>query len=159
MSAPSFTSFPPSFSSFPDLEPGPSSRPNPPPPDKEKNRKERKKHRKGDDKRTDGDRNEWKHKRPQRSEHDERRGPEHKSGSRSRRNEYGGSGDERRKLKEDIRQRADGVERPSAKEGLVYFTDRKGDPLNVQYGGLNSKDVPRYHLAGRECVNIQSSDN
>ena len=56
MSAPSFTSFPPSFSSFPDLEPGPSSRPNPPPPDKEESRKERKKHRKGEAKRTDGDR-------------------------------------------------------------------------------------------------------
>ena len=31
---------------------------------------------------------------------------------------------------------------------LAFFSDRKGDPLNAQYGGIYSKEVPRYHLVG-----------
>ncbi|KIY45744.1 hypothetical protein FISHEDRAFT_76294 [Fistulina hepatica ATCC 64428] len=27
-----------------------------------------------------------------------------------------------------------------------YYSDRKGDPLNVTYGGIHGGDVPRYHL-------------
>lgn len=32
---------------------------------------------------------------------------------------------------------------------LVFFSDKKGDPLSVQYGGINSREVPKYHLVGR----------
>lgn len=45
--------------------------------------------------------------------------------------------DERLKAEED-RKRTD--EKP------VYFSDRKGDNLNVRYGGLHAGDVPKYRL-------------
>lgn len=44
--------------------------------------------------------------------------------------------DERLKAEED-RKRA---------EKSVYFSDRKGDSLNVRYGGLHAGDVPKYRL-------------
>ncbi|KAG9222676.1 hypothetical protein CCMSSC00406_0004590 [Pleurotus cornucopiae] len=31
----------------------------------------------------------------------------------------------------------------------VYYSDPKGDPLNVLYGGLHAGDVPKHHLVGR----------
>lgn len=31
---------------------------------------------------------------------------------------------------------------------FAYY-DRKGDPLNVRYGGLHPRDVPKYHVVGR----------
>lgn len=45
--------------------------------------------------------------------------------------------DERLKAEED-RKRTD--EKP------LYFSDRKGDNLNVRYGGLHAGDVPKYRL-------------
>jgi hypothetical protein len=30
----------------------------------------------------------------------------------------------------------------------VFYTDRKGDRLNVRYGGLHTADVPKYRLVG-----------
>ncbi|RPD81960.1 DUF1740-domain-containing protein [Lentinus tigrinus ALCF2SS1-7] len=64
--------------------------------------------------------------------------------------------DERRKLEEDRRFKEEDAVRPSAKEGLVYFTDRKGDPLNVRYGGLHAGDVPKYRLVdwGRKVLGL-----
>ncbi|KAJ6519696.1 NRDE-2, necessary for RNA interference-domain-containing protein [Mycena sanguinolenta] len=32
----------------------------------------------------------------------------------------------------------------------LYYSDRKGDPLNIQYGGINSRDVPKYRTG--KCV-------
>ncbi|KAF8973700.1 NRDE-2, necessary for RNA interference-domain-containing protein [Flammula alnicola] len=29
-----------------------------------------------------------------------------------------------------------------------FYSDRKGDPMNIQYGGLHSGDIPKYHLVG-----------
>ncbi|KAJ7275169.1 NRDE-2, necessary for RNA interference-domain-containing protein [Mycena haematopus] len=31
-----------------------------------------------------------------------------------------------------------------------YYSDRKGDPLNIQYGGINSRDVPKYRTG--KCI-------
>lgn len=47
--------------------------------------------------------------------------------------------DERLKAEED-RQRKD--------VSAVFYTDRKGDRLNVRYGGLHAGDVPKYRLVG-----------
>ncbi|KAI9512862.1 DUF1740-domain-containing protein [Russula earlei] len=30
----------------------------------------------------------------------------------------------------------------------VFFSDKKGDPLSMQYGGIDSRDIPKYHLVG-----------
>ena len=65
----------------------------------------------------------------------------------------------RRKLEEDRRLRTEDAVRPSAKEGLVYFTDRKGDPLNVRYGGLYAGDVPKYRLVDCKWPMAPVSDN
>ena len=51
------------------------------------------------------------------------------------------------------------MEKPSAKEGLVYFTDRRGDPLNVLYGGLYAGDIPKHRLVGGESSLVCYSDN
>jgi hypothetical protein len=106
MSTPSFSSFPPSFASFSDLDPGPS-RCSPEHSNSAKDRKAGVK-----DKRT-------KHKR-----------------KRSDSDGYGEA-----KTKKDHVEIADLP--PSA------FSDRKGDPLNIRYGGLHTRDIPKYHIVGR----------
>ncbi|KAJ7225643.1 NRDE-2, necessary for RNA interference-domain-containing protein [Mycena pura] len=37
----------------------------------------------------------------------------------------------------------------------LFFSDRKGDPLNVQYGGLNTREVPKYY-GGRFILGLPS---
>ncbi|KAI0375320.1 DUF1740-domain-containing protein [Pilatotrama ljubarskyi] len=143
MAAPSFSSFP-SFTTFPDLDPGPSTRKSTPAEDKEKDKKHRKKNGRDDDQDSDGERTKRKHKHDKhsrREDEDDRDRHRHKS--------YGRSDDERRKAEEDRRYTHDDSEVSSLREGadrLLYFTDRKGDPLNVRYGGLHAGDVPKYKL-------------
>ncbi|KAJ6604525.1 NRDE-2, necessary for RNA interference-domain-containing protein [Mycena vulgaris] len=38
----------------------------------------------------------------------------------------------------------------------LFYSDRKGDPLNIQYGGLHSRDVPKYH-SGRSILGLPPS--
>ncbi|KAJ7103657.1 NRDE-2, necessary for RNA interference-domain-containing protein [Mycena belliarum] len=38
----------------------------------------------------------------------------------------------------------------------LYYSDRKGDPLNITYGGLHSRDVPKYH-SSRSVLGLPSS--
>ena len=53
--------------------------------------------------------------------------------------------DERIKAEEDSARRAgqQDVSQP------VFFSDKRGDPSSIQYGGIYSKDIPKYHLVGR----------
>ena len=87
------SSFPPSFSSFPDLysppEPGPSSS--------------------------------TKH--------------EHKSKSKKQ-----------RRAKEDQNEKQQNLTK--VEFNRFFYSDRKGDLLNIQYGGLHAGDVPKYRLVG-----------
>ncbi|TFK87990.1 DUF1740-domain-containing protein [Polyporus arcularius HHB13444] len=170
MSAPSFSSFPPTFSSFPDLDPGPSTRPASSTRDdkdrsKEKERKHRKKSQRGEDEERDSDgERKKKHKRERHREREDSTGARRRSQSRSQSrarhdrhdHQYAPIDDERRKLEEDRRYRDEETVRPSAKEGLVYYTDRKGDPLNVRFDGLYAGDVPRYRLVdwGRKVLGL-----
>lgn len=41
---------------------------------------------------------------------------------------------------------------PSASDSATrfFYSDRKGDKLNVKYGGLHAGDIPKYRLVGRE---------
>jgi len=32
----------------------------------------------------------------------------------------------------------------------MFYSDRKGDRYNIEYGGLYAGDVPRYHLVNRK---------
>lgn len=162
MSAPSFSSFPPSFASFPDIDPGPSTRPDSRQgkvKEKEQGRKHDRKSRREDDRASDGEQKRKKRKHERHREREGSKGVRHRSRSRSRtrHDQYGGDDDERAKLEEDRRQRLE--ERPSGKEGLVYFTDRKGDPLNVRYGGLYAGDVPKYRLVDCKWCIVLVSDN
>lgn len=144
MSAPSFSSFPPAFASFPDLDPGPSKRSSTPsehPPDIKKREKRRRD-------RDDKDRKEKKHRREK-----HRDSPDRHSSRQHTHIAYAGLDDERAKAKEDSSIRAEkSYVSSSDREQLPYYTDRKGDPLNVQYGGLHAGSVPRYHLVSGESV-------
>ena len=120
MAAPSFSSFPPSFNSFPDLdsEPGPS---------KSAQREGRSR---------DNKERKDKHKRRRKS----REGSQHK---------HRGSEEDRIFKEDEVQQ-----DRLRDTEFLggrpLYYSDRKGDILNIKYGGLYSGDIPRYHLVARE---------
>ncbi|KAF5385316.1 hypothetical protein D9615_001411 [Tricholomella constricta] len=124
MSAPSLSSFPPSFSSFPDLEPVPSTRPSDRP---KTNKSSRDKERHDKKKRSSDNSREKKHK-------------------RRRRKDDGyfddlTMGDETLNAKENLEH---------AKESSrLYYSDRKGDPYNIQYGGLHAGDVPKYYIVDR----------
>ncbi|KAH9847402.1 DUF1740-domain-containing protein [Lenzites betulinus] len=162
MSAPSFSSFP-AFNTFPDLDPGPSTRTPTPAGDKDGSRgKKRHKKSKRDDvgKDSDADRKKKKHKhdKHRRDDRAEDRGQHRKHRSRSPRGHkgYGGSDDERRKVEEDRHHDDPDFEVASVRERLVYYTDRKGDVLNVRYGGLHAGDVPKYRLvdSGRKVLGL-----
>jgi hypothetical protein len=127
-------SAPPSFASFPDLDIGPSNPPNVP---------RNIGHRKGDkkhEKKRDHDKGK-KRKRPYDIDVenvDERHQVWHQN-----------SDDERLKAEED---RQSGHATTTGRSGspLLFYTDRKGDPMNVRYGGLHAGDVSKYHLVDRE---------
>jgi hypothetical protein len=126
MSAPSFNSFPLSFSSFPELNPERQSKPS---------EVESGSRSSGNSKRSkDGE--------SERRRHKHRRKP--RSSSRSRHVEN---------------QSPDVVSAPERDEVQhIYYSDRKGDFLNIQYGGLHAGDVPKYHLAGG-TLRLPISDN
>ena len=90
--AATMSSFPPSFSSFPDLysppEPGPSSTKR-----------------------------------------------EHKSKSKKQ-----------RRVKDDQNEKQQNLTK--VEFNRFFYSDRKGDLLNIQYGGLHAGDIPKYRLVG-----------
>jgi hypothetical protein len=126
---------PPSFSSFPDLEgssgQGPETAPvsaqQGDPRDKEKgsDRKKRKRDRRD------------KHSNPARTPSRER--------GRGKQDDGYIFDDERKKAEEDSARR---TRQPDVSQ-QAFFSDKKGDHLSVQYGGIYSRDVPKYHLVGR----------
>jgi hypothetical protein len=138
---PSFSSFPPSFSSFPDLGGGSRKDTKAIAPsahtvqqrdfkleDKQNDRKKRKRDR-----------------RDKSSNLGRIPSSERASASRDSQ-DYGQAfhNDERIKAEEDSARRAgqQDVSQP------VFFSDKKGDPLSIQYGGTYSRDIPKYHLVG-----------
>ena len=128
MSAPSFSSFPPSFGSFPDPagEAGPSTA------------------RHGKDKRKTKDRKDKKDKKDR---------DRHKHRDREHKHDKSRSGSETHgaKINEDHDDRVE-HDLPASGSRPLFYSDRKGDLLNVKYGGLHSGDVPRYRPVGRELL-------
>ncbi|KAK7468762.1 hypothetical protein VKT23_003263 [Stygiomarasmius scandens] len=104
MTTPSFSSFPTSFSSFPDLDAGQS--------EPEKKKESSKKHR------HESKRDKSKHK-------DKGKDKEHKEKKRDHR----------------VEEEAQDV----YSSQRFFYSDRKGDPLNVEYGKLHRGDIPRYN--------------
>lgn len=164
MSAPSFSSFP-AFNTFPDLDPGPSTRTSTSKEDKRKDDdKRRHKKSKRDDGglESDGDRKKKKHKHDKHRREDRaevRDKYKRRSRSPARHTGYGGSDDERGKEVEDRKHRRGEPQVSDVKQGLVYFTDRKGDLLNVRYGGLHAGDIPKHRLVDSEYKTPPRSDN
>ena len=132
---PSFSSFPPSFSSYPDLggsvrkEQETESLITAPAQRRDSKLKDR------------GDRK--KRRRDKRSGLDQIPSHERRNGSLD---PQGNFDDERLKSEEDVARRTgqQDVSPPT------FFSDKKGDPLSMQYGGNYSRDIPKYHLLGRE---------
>ncbi|KAH9175483.1 DUF1740-domain-containing protein [Lactarius sanguifluus] len=135
---PSFSSFPPSFGSFPDIEDSsardkeassaPSQRKGLREKDEVSDRKKRKRDKR--DKRAN---------QSQTSSHERGR-----SGQNLKADGYV-LDDERMKAEEESLSR---MAKQQDVSQLAFFSDRKGDPLSVQYGGIYSKEVPKYHLVG-----------
>lgn len=151
MVASSFASFPSSFSSFPDLDAGPSSRQ----PQQGQDRDHKKRHKKRDT--SDLDSKERKRKR---GKHEHGSVVTDDVGRSRKRSEhggrYGGSDDERLKAEEDSLSKNKSREYHesdlSYESAPLYITDRKGDPLILRYGSLHSGDIPRHHIVGCEYI-------
>lgn len=152
MSTPSFSSFPPSFASFPDLDPGPSKNTL----DRtrnessildtrEKDRKAKKdKNRRGSKKLTDESRKDRKHKT---AKHD-------LEPVLPRQHGYTWKGvsipdDEKIKAEEDRRLVQSEIQESQWDSRPVFFSDRKGDQLNVTYGGIHAGNIPKYHIVNQ----------
>lgn len=142
MSAPSFSSFPPSFGSFPDLE--------------------KREDKKGSDKlsRKDGESREekpTKNKQPHgdRNKRSHRRGRDNKKIRDGDKRKDGKSirserDDEQVKREEDRHARL-GATYDVGTPGL-FMVDKTGDPMNIVYGGIHGGEIPRYRRVGCEFV-------
>jgi hypothetical protein len=121
----------PSFASFPDLDIGPSSPPNVP--GCSRPRKESKKHSKKKD------------------EHKEKKRKRHSHFDVGESNFEERLDDERLKAEEDRnRQDVHVTSTENAGSLLLFYSDGKGDPLNIRYGGLHAGDIPKHYLVDRE---------
>ncbi|CAA7259932.1 unnamed protein product [Cyclocybe aegerita] len=128
---PSFLSFPPSFSSFPNLEElaGPSQGDSSSKHEHEK-RKKKKDHSSSKE-----------HPSRHKKDSDRKREKEHRKYKHTKDGEYRKRDEERH---EEAYRRDTGA---SLRDG--FYSDRRGDPLNIQFGGLHAGDIPKYHIVGR----------
>lgn len=133
---PSFSSFPPSFSSFPDLGgssgKGQETECSITVPAQRRDSKDRDK---------EGDRK--KERRDKRSGLDQISSRKRRNGSRDPQGNVRAFDDEKLKAEEDVARRTRRQDQPT------FFSDKKGDPMSMQYGGNYSRDIPKYHLFGR----------
>ncbi|KAG2056941.1 hypothetical protein BDR06DRAFT_1038090 [Suillus hirtellus] len=151
MSTPSFSSFPPSFASFPDLDPGPSrntldrTRNENSTDAREKDSMVKKDNsRRGSKKLADKSRKDKKHKT---AKHDLEPVLPRQHG-----HTWKGVGipdDEKIKAEEDRRLAESDTQESQWDSRPVFFSDRKGDQLNVTYGGIHAGNIPKYHIVNR----------
>lgn len=151
MSTPSFSSFPPSFASFPDLDPGPSrdtldrTRNENSTDVREKDRSVKKdKNRRGSKKLRDESRKDKKHKT---AKHDLEPVLPKKHG-----HTWKGVSipdDEKIKAEEDRRLAQSDIQESQWDSRPVFISDRKGDQLNITYGGIHAGNIPKYHVVNR----------
>ncbi|KAG2150143.1 NRDE-2, necessary for RNA interference-domain-containing protein [Suillus cothurnatus] len=151
MSTPSFSSFPPSFASFPDLDPGPSrntlnrTRNENSTDAREKDgivKKDR--NRRGSKKLRDESRKDKKHKT---AKHDLEPVLPRQHGHTWK--EVSIPDDEKIKAEEDRRLARSDIQESQWDSRPVFISDRKGDQLNVTYGGIHAGNIPKYHIVNR----------
>ncbi|KAL5495358.1 hypothetical protein ACEPAI_821 [Sanghuangporus weigelae] len=156
MSAPSFSSFPPVFDSFPDLEAGSSSSHRQskeskstghgdPSIKKRKSEKERSGEKEKEERTHDSDKRKRKREKKHNRKDDEER--EHSSRHRKKRSElYDEDGPH-------------GSLNVTSQESFnrFFYIGRKGDELNIRYGSLHSGDVPKYwHVSrGKKVLGLE----
>lgn len=142
MSAPSFSSFPPSFGSFPVLEPEKTE----PSSSKQRLREDgpRRTHSTKDkDRARDPDGHREKRDRDGKRRKDTDR-------QKSSRRKHSHHDDERAKQEEDRNVRL-GARYDGGSPGL-FVVDKVGDPMNIVYGGIHAGDVPKYRRGGCELA-------
>ncbi|EJD55576.1 DUF1740-domain-containing protein [Auricularia subglabra TFB-10046 SS5] len=142
----------PSFSSFPDLDPGPSSRPEASQKSSKRRRERDAEHERHKDK--DKDKDEDKHKRKRHSshrdsDHKERHGTSGKD--RTRRDKDKDRLHNRKRDRDRERAREPG---PAAVSSSLYISDRRGDQFNITYGGIHASSVPRYYRRSKGVVGL-----
>ena len=152
MPAPSFTSFPPTFSSFPDFgEPSSNQQPVPGPSDDRRNRSPSPRRKNGTKERRKRDKT---HKKEKSVFDDDRR--HRRSHSHTRKEKERAHRDP---AKEELRRtEANKQSRPVEDRDIDhtlgssyhFYSDRKGDQLNVVYGSLHAGAVPKHSLVGSE---------
>lgn len=153
MTAPSFSSFPPVFGSFPDLEAGSSS--SRPAGTKEsessRNKRKGKKHKsgtEGGDERKERDKDHRRDKDKKRRERspgvdEERHGrTDHKHSSKHR--------EKRDEKNKETRYNDEKYTAAPESSNRYFYQDRRGDELNITYGSLHAGDIPKYWHVGRE---------
>ncbi|KAF9244578.1 NRDE-2, necessary for RNA interference-domain-containing protein [Melanogaster broomeanus] len=141
MTAPSFSSFPPSFASFPELEPGPSRRTsssvrNDSVDARHKTKRDKSK-RRSDKKDEEKNPSEEGHLAPSK---DSLHRSDTWTTNRILDDEKLKAEEDRRRLAQQDQEHNQWVPRP------LFYSDRRGDPLNITYGSLHDRDVPKYHL-------------
>ena len=127
---PSFSSFPPSFGSFPDVENSSAREPSSTSSQRRKELREK------------DEASIRKKKRDRRDKHAKQ--SSHERAQNSKADGY--------VLDDERIKAAEMLSRTSKEQDvtrLAFFSDKKGDPLSVQYGGIYSREVPKYHLVGR----------
>ncbi|KAK7694898.1 hypothetical protein QCA50_002086 [Cerrena zonata] len=146
MSAPSFKSFPPSFSSFPELEPGPSK------PKEEPKKKEKKERREKEKESTKGSKDRKHHDKDKDRKHS-RRETDEDSGSRKHKSKKHKHRDREPDYSKDLKQdnyNPSYQDSQSLLDGKpLFFSDGRGDALNVTYGSIHAGDVPKYYPVAR----------
>ncbi|KDQ12936.1 hypothetical protein BOTBODRAFT_161151 [Botryobasidium botryosum FD-172 SS1] len=157
---PSFSSFPPSFGSFPDLEKDSKKSEKRDEGNRDRERKKDSKHHRRDSER---DEQKGRHRDSHKGKEKDRRRREDKhrddEGSSSRhRSRRDKSRDGERKSKREKRDRDDKprayepVYAPEDDSKALFISDRKGDDKNLIYGGVHSYSVPKYRRAGFGAV-------
>ncbi|KAG1749866.1 NRDE-2, necessary for RNA interference-domain-containing protein [Suillus paluster] len=152
MTAPSFSSFPPSFASFPDLDPGPSRHSLSPTRNEstaDESREKTRKHKKDKSERhgkklKDESRKDKRHK-TAKDVHEPVLPRQHRPTSK----DVIIPDDEKLKAEEDRRLAQNDHQDSQWDSRPVFFSDRKGDQLNVTYGGIHAGDIPKYHIVNR----------
>ncbi|KAJ7038329.1 NRDE-2, necessary for RNA interference-domain-containing protein [Mycena alexandri] len=75
---------------------------------------------------------------------------------KERRRKRDRTADAKPKDKEKDHRRVDDEHAHNDSTSRLFYSDRRGDPLNIQYGGLHSRDVPKYR-SGRSILGLPSS--
>ncbi|KAL1762021.1 NRDE-2, necessary for RNA interference-domain-containing protein [Schizophyllum commune] len=130
----------PTFSSFPDLDPNPSQSKT-----KDKPKEKAKKRHRSRSRSRDRER----HKDKDREGKGDKEGKKKKDRDRHR-------DDKRDKVYEE----AYDIRKDERDAGLRYFySDRRGDPLNIAYGRIHSGDIPKYNIyhRGRQILGLDSA--